>query len=131
MDSRRPGDEVSLAYHPLVSLLQEELRDYPADDPGPLRLKEKNERVAALTKNVEQMNGHLIRMQMESDAALRKHSASLRQEQQIREKEEKEIRKLLEDAETGGLDISFIGLIWLTVGLALSTVSPEIAQWMR
>jgi hypothetical protein len=43
MDSRRPGDEVSLAYHSLVSLiLQEELRDYPADDPGPLRVKEKN-----------------------------------------------------------------------------------------
>lgn len=43
MDSRRPGDEVSLAYHSLVSLtLQEELRDYPADDLRPLRLKEKN-----------------------------------------------------------------------------------------
>lgn len=33
----------SLGYQSLVSLaLQEELRDYPADDPGPLRLKEKD-----------------------------------------------------------------------------------------
>jgi len=32
----------SLGYESLVSLaLQEELRDYPTDDPGPLRLKEK------------------------------------------------------------------------------------------
>ena len=34
----------SLGYESLVSLaLQEELRDYPADDPGPLQLKEKKE----------------------------------------------------------------------------------------
>ena len=34
----------SLGYQSLVSLaLQEELRDYPCDDPGPLRLKEKKE----------------------------------------------------------------------------------------
>lgn len=33
----------SLGYQSLISLaLQEELRDYPADDPGPLRLKEKS-----------------------------------------------------------------------------------------
>jgi len=34
----------SLGYQSLVSLaLQEELRDYPAEDPGPLRLKKKAE----------------------------------------------------------------------------------------
>jgi hypothetical protein len=89
------------------------------------------EQVDALTRNVENMNERLIHIQKESDAELRKHSESLRQEQQVREKGDNKLRQLMEAAETGGLDISLIGLIFLFIGLLLSTASPEISQWVR
>jgi len=89
------------------------------------------ERVNALTRNVERMNERLIQTQKENDAELRKHSESLHQERQVREKGDDKLRQLMEAAETGGLDISLIGLVWLAVGLILSTASPEIAQWVR
>lgn len=85
----------------------------------------------ALTRNVEQMNERLIQMQKDGDSELRKHSESLRQERQFREDGDARLHKRLEAAETGGLHISFIGVIWIFLGLILSTVSPEIAQWMR
>ena len=56
---------------------------------------------------------------------------SLRQERQFREEGDEHLHKRLEAAEPGGLHISLIGVIWIFLGLILSTVSPEIAQWMR
>jgi len=86
--------------------------------------------VTALTKNVERMRQRLDQMQNEMEAEHRKHAESLRQEQQLREKNDEELRKLLEVAETGGLDISLFGLFFLFIGLFLSTLSPEITQWV-
>lgn len=88
-------------------------------------------RLNALTRNVERMNERLIQMQKDSDSELRKHSESLRRERQFREEGDEHLHKRLEVAETGGLHISLIGVIWIFLGLVLSTVSPEIAQWMR
>jgi len=85
----------------------------------------------ALTRNVERMNERLTQMQKDSDSELRKHSESLRQERQFREEGDEHLHKRLEAAETGGLHISLIGAIWIFLGLILSTVSPEIAQWAR
>jgi hypothetical protein len=89
------------------------------------------ERVNALTRNVERMNERIIHIQKENDAELRKHTESLRQEQESRKEGDDQLNMRLEAAETGGLHISFIGVIWIFLGLILSTVSPEIAQWMR
>jgi len=83
----------------------------------------------ALRQNVERLNERVTQVQNEVDAELHKHSEALRQEQQIRAKDNKDLQSRLEAAETGGLYISFIGLLWLLLGVLLTTVSPEIARW--
>ena len=84
-----------------------------------------------MTRNVERMNERLIQAQKDIDSERSKHSESLRQERQFREGGDEHLHNRLEAAETGGLHISLIGVIWIFLGLILSTVSPEIAQWMR
>jgi len=88
-------------------------------------------RVDALTKNVERLNERLIQVQKEIDSELHKQSDALRQEEQIRAKDDQSLQQRLEAAETGGLHISFIGMLWLFFGLFLSTMSAEIAQWVK
>jgi hypothetical protein len=88
-------------------------------------------RFEALTKNVERLNERLIQAQKEIDSVLSKQSEALRQEQQIRAKDDENLHKRLEAAETGGLHISFIGMLWIFFGLLLSTMSAEIAHWVK
>ncbi len=88
-------------------------------------------RLEALTKNVERVNERLIQAQREIDSALSKQSEALHQEQHIRAKDDENLHKRLEAAETGGLHISFIGMLWIFFGLLLSTMSAEIAQWVK
>jgi len=44
---------------------------------------------------------------------------------------ETELRSDLEALHTGDFIVSLVGLIWLTAGITLSTVSPEIHQLIR
>ena len=88
-------------------------------------------RFEALTKNVERLNERLIQAQKEIDSVFSKQSEALRQEQQMRAKDDENLHKRLEAAETGGLHISFIGMLWIFFGLLLSTMSAEIAQWVK
>lgn len=87
-------------------------------------------RLEAVVRNVERLDERLIQVQNEMDSELRKHSDELRKEQQIRATDDEQIQLRLEAAQTGGLYITFIGVIWLFVGVLLSTISPEIARWV-
>lgn len=90
-----------------------------------------DERVDALTKNVERLYRLLIQAQTDIDKELRKHSDTLSHEQETRAKDDIHLRLRLEAAETGGLHVSLIGVLWLLLGVFLSTVSGEIAQWVK
>ena len=60
-----------------------------------------------------------------------------RQDQQRKEivKQTKEIEDKIfsdmEDLHTSDLLTSLVGLIWLTVGISMSTMAPELYQWIR
>jgi len=82
--------------------------------------------IDALTKNLDRMNERINHLENDVDLRLREHSAALKQEQVAREKNDKQLHERLETAETSGLHISLIGLIWILFGLLLSTVSMEI-----
>jgi len=45
-------------------------------------------------------------------------------------KVEKDIRTELESLHTSDLITSLVGLVWLTVGITMSTMAPEIYQWL-
>jgi hypothetical protein len=89
------------------------------------------EQLKALARSIERIDERLVQIQKENESEWRKHSESLQQERELREKNEKDLCQLIEDAAAGGLNISIAGLIWLFVGLFLSALPSEIAQWMR
>jgi hypothetical protein len=89
------------------------------------------EQVDALKNNVESLKRQLTHVHGEMDSRLHGHSESLRQEQESRRDGDERLHQRLEAAETGGIYVSFIGVVWLSVGLLLSTASPEIAQWVK
>jgi hypothetical protein len=52
----------------------------------------------------------------------------LHEERTLREIEDLTTRRKLELSQTGGLSISAVGLVWLFLGIVLSTASAEIAR---
>jgi len=87
--------------------------------------------VDALTKNVEGLNERLIAAENNLDSLARKHADALRGEQQVRAEHDDALQARLEAAETGGLYISLLGVIFLFLGLLLSSVPREIAQLLQ
>jgi hypothetical protein len=89
------------------------------------------EQMVALTRNVEELNRRVAQVEHDSDWNLRVQMDVLHQEQEARVLDDSQLRARLEEAQTGGLYISFAGLIWLLCGTLLTTLSNEIAQWSR
>lgn len=85
-------------------------------------------RIEALEKNVKLINERIDHTQNEMDQKFRSHADLLKQEEQTRGREDQAIREKLEATETGGLHISAMGVLWLFVGVTLSTAAPEIAK---
>ena len=88
-------------------------------------------RVQALEENLQIVHDRVSKTQNEMDQGFRKYSEALKQEEQVREKEDQNIRAKLEATETGGLHISAMGALWLFVGVIMSTVPVELAKWLK
>jgi hypothetical protein len=84
------------------------------------------ERVAALEANLQDLNGRHDETKRLLDKEVRERGEALDAERRARTTAEDEIRDKLELSDTGGLDLSVTGLVWLAVGLSLSTASVEI-----
>jgi hypothetical protein len=84
------------------------------------------DRVAALEANVRGVNEHVNQVQRELRQEVTARDEALSSERRAREKENTEIKQKLESAETGGLHVSMMGVIWLAAGLTLSTIPNEI-----
>jgi len=82
----------------------------------------------ALTSNVERLKESLIQLQNEMDRELKNIAAALGEERASRSKDVADLQRRLELAETGGLHITFVGVIWLFVGVLLATLAPEILR---
>ena len=88
-------------------------------------------RVQALEENLQIVHDRVSQTQNEMDQGFRKYSEALKQEEQVRDKEDQNIRAKLEATETGGLYISAMGAFWLFVGVTMSTVPVELAKWLN
>jgi hypothetical protein len=84
------------------------------------------ERVSVLEKNLDRIKDTTYEVQCQLDKEVRSRESSIVSERQSREQADQEIRNKLEATETGGLNLSLIGIVWLSVGLILSTVPTEI-----
>ena len=104
-------------------------RGYVSANAGPNATIEA--RVETLEKNVKYINERIDHTQTEMDQKARAQAEALTQEKQTRGKEDQEIRAKLETTETGGLNISVMGALWLFVGVSLSSAAPELAKWLK
>lgn len=87
------------------------------------------DQVGALTSNVERLRHTLTAVQNDLDSRHREQADALTREEQERAQHDQEIMARLESAETGGIALSFVGVIWIFLGTLLSSLSPEIAHW--
>jgi len=86
------------------------------------------DRVRVLESNFETVDLRTIRLQEQIEQENQKRKEALDAERSTRTQEIDIVRKKLEATETGGLNISLMGLIWLATGLIMSTASLELSQ---
>ena len=89
------------------------------------------DRIKALEDNLQDVNQRLCSTQSEIDRSFRVEAENLKREQDPRSKADQEIREKLEATETGGLHISAMGVLWLSVGVIMSTIPTELAKLIK
>jgi hypothetical protein len=85
-------------------------------------------RLAAVEANLLDVNRRLDEIKQWLHHESHKITSELHEEQILREREDEMTRRKLDLSQTGGLSISAMGLVWLLLGLILSTASTEIAK---
>lgn len=85
----------------------------------------------ALEENLKRVNERLDRTRDLLYQEVRNREDGLNLERLARETKDQELNRKLEMSETGGLHISVMGLVWLALGLIMSTVTNEIVTWLR
>ena len=85
-------------------------------------------RLAVVERNLLDLNQRLVQVQQRIDDETRKITSELHEERVLREKEDGETKRKIELSQTGGLSISIMGLVWLLLGVILSTASAEIVK---
>ena len=86
------------------------------------------DRVRVLESNVEALERRADGLQDQIDRANRERAEALLAERESREKTVHGLAAMLEASETGALDVSLMGLIWLISGLVITTASPELGR---
>lgn len=89
------------------------------------------ERVAALEKNIKNIYTHIteIKTEMNENTRAQREELSLEREQRMHNFQK--LNKKLEATETGGLNISAMGALWLSIGVILSTTAAEISTFLK
>ena len=86
------------------------------------------DRVRVLEANLQLLDQQSDNLQHQLDEANRQANSALAAESQSRERALDNLREKLTLTETGGLDVSLMGLIWLMVGLVITTASIELSR---
>lgn len=85
------------------------------------------ERVRVLEANFEALDRSMDAQQRQLDDLRSTSEEALNAERRTRQEKVRRVEEKLAQAETGGIFISFVGVIWLIVGLFITTASQEIA----
>lgn len=86
-------------------------------------------RIETLEKNQNRLRDRIHEFVQQTEQDLEHHNLALDQEKQDRADGDRAIQEKLETAQTGGLHISIMGVVWLFVGMAMSGASVELAAW--
>lgn len=89
------------------------------------------DRLAALEANIKSLKAE----QAETGKELRKETGKLIEaldlERRMRESGVMEIRNLVNTLGAGGLHLEWAGVLWLVLGVILTTIPSEIAGWLK
>jgi hypothetical protein len=79
-------------------------------------------------KNLIRVKDQLHELERETEKRLEQQIKALEQEKQDRANVDEDIREKLKTSAVGGLHISAVGVVWLFVGVIMSTGSIELAH---
>ena len=123
------GREIAGSAHITLPAMTVSARGYGSVDAG--ENPTIDARVQALEENLKRVNDRVSQTQNEMDQGFRKQCDALKQEQQVRSDEDQRIRVKMESTETGGLHISAMGALWLSIGVIMSAIPCELAVWLK
>lgn len=86
------------------------------------------DRLAALESNFQQVDEDIDGIYSEIDEKSKELNNKIQQEANERQIEIGRIESRLDHAATGNLTILAFGVVWLAVGVVISTLAPEIAK---
>ncbi len=86
------------------------------------------DRIRVLESNLDVIDLRSIKLQEQVEQENQNRKEALVAERNTRTQEIDIVRTRLEATETGGLNISLMGLIWLAAGLIMSTASLELSR---
>jgi len=89
------------------------------------------EHIKAIEINLESINERLCEAQKQIDQSEHKIEQDIKKEQDVRTKADREILDKIEAVETGGIYISAMGVIWLFVGVIMSSVPEELSKLIK
>ncbi len=87
------------------------------------------DRVEILERSVYDITEQLNKTRHDLTHEIEDSQTALSKERQSREEQGEKLKQKLEDAETGGLHVSATGLVWLALGLTLSTIPDDLLVW--
>lgn len=110
-----------------VAVMRARVEVWAPDDPE----KSLEERIEAIVRNLDKIRQEQ-RQNSESIYDLKdSHEEHKKQVQAQTKKLEESLRTDFESLHTSDLVTSLVGLAWLTVGITMSTLAPEIHQWLN
>ena len=107
-----------------VAGLKGRLSEWIPDNPEDLLEK----RIDGIIKNVERLKVENRKILEHIDELQRNQEKQHKEQEQARANMENQIRSDLESSQTNDILTSLIGLIWLTFGISMSTMSQELSK---
>ncbi|WP_319522362.1 hypothetical protein [uncultured Desulfosarcina sp.] len=89
------------------------------------------ERIKAIEINLESVNKRLCESQNQIGQCEREIEQGIKKEQDVRTKADRDILDKIEAIETGGLHISAMGVVWLFVGVIMSSIPAELSKLIK
>lgn len=88
-------------------------------------------RVVALEQGFSDVMAGLTTIRSAADTDRRAHVQAMEHEGVMRAQADASLTREIEAVTTGSLPFSMFGVAWLTVGMIIGTISPELAKWSK
>ncbi len=89
------------------------------------------ERLVAVERNLQYIDQDVRQVERELREESHTRAEADRAETSARTSADESLGRQLAEAAAGSVHFSMFGLVWLAVGMVLSTIAPELAKWLK